>query len=101
MSQRPPRSTRTDLLFPYTTLFLSAFQDRAHAELAGGGGDVDLLALEVERRRARGHLELRQLGQQVEDLLGDAVAEVLVLGVAAHVDERQHGDGPADRKSVV
>src|SRR3546814_9874660 len=27
MIRRPPRSTRTDTLFPYTTLFRSAFHD--------------------------------------------------------------------------
>src|SRR3546814_3712917 len=27
MIRRPPRSTRTDTLFPYTTLFRSAFRD--------------------------------------------------------------------------
>src|SRR3546814_8417698 len=33
MLRRPPRSTRTDTLFPYTTLFRSA----RYAERAGGG----------------------------------------------------------------
>src|SRR3546814_18344241 len=33
MIRRPPRSTRTDTLFPYTTLFRSA--------RAGGDGDID------------------------------------------------------------
>src|SRR3546814_16308296 len=28
MSRRPPRSTRTDTLFPYTTLFLSSVRQR-------------------------------------------------------------------------
>src|SRR3546814_19194378 len=28
MIRRPPRSTRTDTLFPYTTLFRSAYGDR-------------------------------------------------------------------------
>src|SRR3546814_6773394 len=31
----------------------------------------------------------------VEDFLGDAVAEVFVLGVATHVDEGQYGNGAA------
>src|SRR3546814_14962701 len=31
MIRRPPRSTRTDTLFPYTTLFQSAFRDGEHA----------------------------------------------------------------------
>src|SRR3546814_8599117 len=32
MIRRPPRSTRTDTLFPYTTLFRSLFRPRADAE---------------------------------------------------------------------
>src|SRR3546814_13997170 len=31
MIRRPPRSTRTDTLFPYTTLFRSCFHLDAHA----------------------------------------------------------------------
>src|SRR3546814_5366667 len=34
MIRRPPRSTRTDTLFPYTTLFRSDAQDQRLAELA-------------------------------------------------------------------
>src|SRR3546814_13623725 len=32
MIRRPPRSTRTDTLFPYTTLFRSAWQSWIHLE---------------------------------------------------------------------
>src|SRR3546814_18686382 len=50
MIRRPPRSTRTDTLFPYTTLF------RSHDAAAGAGrGDVDVLrclAVDSARRRA-------------------------------------------------
>src|SRR3546814_5580229 len=39
MLRRPPRSTRTDTLFPYTTLFRSALtQRRRHPAAAGGLG---------------------------------------------------------------
>src|SRR3546814_9964941 len=38
MIRRPPRSTRTDTLFPYTTLFRS--QLRAHADHASGAVQV-------------------------------------------------------------
>src|SRR3546814_12698362 len=38
MIRRPPRSTRTDTLFPYTTLFRS--YDDAHARSFRGGRDV-------------------------------------------------------------
>src|SRR3546814_7415336 len=33
MIRRPPRSTRTDTLFPYTTLFRSRFADHAGFEV--------------------------------------------------------------------
>src|SRR3546814_19602357 len=55
MIRRPPRSTRTDTLFPYTTLFRSDAEDRvagtleraeAVAEVAGLGG--------AARRHGRG-----------------------------------------------
>src|SRR3546814_20751259 len=38
MIRRPPRSTRTDTLFPYTTLFrsLSDFKTNEYAHLVGG-----------------------------------------------------------------
>src|SRR3546814_14930313 len=45
MILRPPRSTRTDTLFPDTTLFRSP--DLALAG-AGAGGDADVLALRVD-----------------------------------------------------
>src|SRR3546814_7083980 len=38
MIRRPPRSTRTDTLFPYTTLFRSAFVDESAGTVVG---DVD------------------------------------------------------------
>src|SRR3546814_1274870 len=37
MIRRPPRSTRTDTLFPYTTLFRSRFED--FRRRVGAGGD--------------------------------------------------------------
>src|SRR3546814_7510534 len=36
MNRRPPRSTRTDTLFPYTTLFQSLRPDIGHHALAVG-----------------------------------------------------------------
>src|SRR3546814_5970140 len=53
MIRRPPRSTRTDTLFPYTTLFRSdpAVLDQVgfvHREHELARGDVDLAAGEVD-----------------------------------------------------
>src|SRR3546814_2676365 len=40
MIRRPPRSTRTDTLFPYTTLFRSHGADEAAAVHLGGAADL-------------------------------------------------------------
>src|SRR3546814_6611853 len=47
MIRRPPRSTRTDTLFPYTTLFRSTAFDGVIAEAR------NLMAEEAARRRVR------------------------------------------------
>src|SRR3546814_6940735 len=41
MIRRPPRSTRTDTLFPYTTLFRSAAVSAANAVILLHEGDVE------------------------------------------------------------
>src|SRR3546814_6760098 len=50
MIRRPPRSTRTDTLFPYTTLFRSAAHPRRRSAIAvvpplRGGPDRDLVRI--------------------------------------------------------
>src|SRR3546814_3546330 len=42
MIRRPPRSTRTDTLFPYTTLFRSAFGAEVE-DVIGGLDDVEIM----------------------------------------------------------
>src|SRR3546814_10593464 len=49
MIRRPPRSTRTDTLFPYTTLFRSHRDLSPHAHGLSGSSDHDL-----GRSRGRG-----------------------------------------------
>src|SRR3546814_17140972 len=41
MIRRPPRSTRTDTLFPYTTLFRSVPRRRSKGGQSSGGGERD------------------------------------------------------------
>src|SRR3546814_11036378 len=55
MIRRPPRSTRTDTLFPYTTLFRSARGGRlgAYRDALRDGGDLDAA---LERNLYRGEL---------------------------------------------
>src|SRR3546814_4401921 len=56
MLRRPPRSTRTDTLLPYTTLFRS---HRAGAAMAGRHGDRRDAPLLVEGAEDSGELEER------------------------------------------
>src|SRR3546814_19127281 len=56
MIRRPPRSTRTDTLFPYTTLFRSSDLDQPRAAFLGGartGGGVAGAAPQRADRRDR------------------------------------------------
>src|SRR3546814_13962279 len=62
MVRRPPRSTRTDALFPYTTLFRSG-------EAVRGGAEFDLvgrLALE-QPREVGGEVHRLALGEVEQD----------------------------------
>src|SRR3546814_1718449 len=52
MIRRPPRSTRTDTLFPYTTLFRSEPAAQHRARRLGEQVEHVALLFEVERREA-------------------------------------------------
>src|SRR3546814_14570633 len=107
MIRRPPRSTRTDTLFPYTTLFRSL----------GAGDRVEACAQAVQKQgRALSviSLELHEYFRIVRRVLARehvvvdariAMAEIrqlmfhLGLGIEHSFDFAQHRVG--DRKSVV
>src|SRR3546814_18157892 len=61
MIRRPPRSTRTDTLFPYTTLFRSRRRMKTDQRvvLRPATPDVDILEYRVLSVRDGGHLEDR------------------------------------------
>src|SRR3546814_19804705 len=61
MIRRPPRSTRTDTLFPYTTLFRSFRRAEREKMIGDGGGAADGFAGE----------EVVDLARQLADALGD------------------------------
>src|SRR3546814_8495166 len=81
MIRRPPRSTRTDTLLPYTTLFRSVIVDEArHADMAraielsgrsplvltlGGGGEHDLTGLVAKEPGSR--ITLRPIDPRSEE----------------------------------
>src|SRR3546814_18231124 len=91
MIRRPPRSTRTDTLFPYTTLFrsrkLSGFRV---GKPKPSMSDFDYLALDTAGRERRGSVKAASMD--------DARA---VLGARKlYVVRMEPGSGASDRKST-
>src|SRR3546814_7826542 len=63
MIRRPPRSNRTDTLFPYTTLF------RTHAEAEFRARLRRLAVVDVPDRALHAPLGLRVIGLQVREIV--------------------------------
>jgi len=82
---------------PLATLADAAFEHVAHAEFLGDLLDVNGPALVGEGGIAGDHEEPPHLRQGRENILADAVAEILLLGIVAHVLECEHGDRRAVR----
>src|SRR3546814_20176664 len=76
MRRRPPRSTRTDPLFPYTTLFRSLGQPELEADLAD-------LVLE-QGAQGLDQLELQVVGQPTDVVVALAVGRA---GAATRLDD--------------
>src|SRR3546814_10684803 len=90
MIRRPPRSTRTDTLFPYTTLFRSVLlqalvpilHQAVHLRLGAGAIAHQLLGVELAHRRV---LADRLVHQRLGE--GRLVALVVAeAAIAEHVD---------------
>src|SRR3546814_7451041 len=85
MLRRPPRSTRTDTLFPYTTLFRSG----------GGRRRGQLVAVEAVGRHG---LVARDAGEagaglDADDLAAEGVLHACEVGDGRGIDVLGHGDG--------
>src|SRR5215510_14343453 len=78
----------------------AALKDRANIEGFGNLTDVLFLPAKREGGCAGRDLQSRDMGQCVNDLFGEAVAEILVLFVRAQVRKRQDGDGGFETGSV-
>ena len=70
----------------------AAFEHVADAELATDLSDVGGLALVLEARIAGDDEQLGEARELGDDVFGDAVAEVFLAWVAAHVGEGKDGD---------
>src|SRR3546814_1065868 len=74
MIRRPPRSTRTDTLFPYTTLFRSSVN--VAACLAATGQRILLIDLDPQANATSGlGLEKKEGASAYQSLVGDARSE--------------------------
>ena len=65
----------------------------AHPHLPAHVLHLDRFAFVGERRVAGDDKQAGDAGEVSGDVFGDAVAEILLLGIFAHVDEGQHDDG--------
>src|SRR3546814_3457606 len=104
MIRRPPRSTRTDTLFPYTTLFRSVggpFRQSRHADDAAGHALL-LLPLGSETDHpvvalVRAALGLQLLFRAVDVQLGGAAQGLPGLALAGRPDQhRQSRDAGSE-----
>src|SRR3546814_12740954 len=87
MIRRPPRSTRTDTLFPYTTLFRSAlFAVLGAGGITGGGADTAVFL------GNQGRVVERLVGIETTELPAHAPVQVLGQGLGQAVGQRLEQD---------
>src|SRR3546814_17335272 len=105
MLRRPPRSTRTDTLFPYTTLFRSATVGLAPQE---GGFPALFGAVEEHRDQAGKIVEMRVFQLHASSLLGRMSSSVPLFGRRGGIVDRPGagaaplgGAAPAGRGALV
>src|SRR3546814_14595608 len=75
MMRRPPRSTRTDTLFPYTTLFRAVIHD-SFGTHAANTGKLSRILRETFVEQSSGDV-LGDFYQEMKDQLGEELAEKL------------------------
>src|SRR3546814_15935813 len=73
MVRRPPRSTRTDTLIPYTTLFRAHPQELGDRQLGGEMG-ADQRQAAIRQTQAVGQGEFLQAGSALADRRLDVLA---------------------------
>ena len=78
--------------YPISGLAYGPLQHVPHTEPFSHGRYVDVLALELEGGRARCDLQVWILGKNIQDLLRDPIAEILLIGIGRHIHERQYGN---------
>src|SRR3546814_3268490 len=99
MIRRPPRSTRTDTLFPYTTLFRS--QQRRYARRQNRPAQDQTGAAPVEKRPEQGRRERREDAAQRNRArdLGAGPAELLHHWPNEHRERRDRRSLPGETRA--
>src|SRR3546814_12698906 len=112
MIRRPPRSTRTDTLFPYTTLFRSGrfhlldasqYLERLLIEHATGLGQTYRPAVTQQQRHTQfglQHLNLPAQGRLGDMQLFRCTGEVEAFSDSNKITKLTHIHAGSDRKSV-
>src|SRR3546814_2247008 len=91
MSRRPPRSTRTDTLFPYTTLFRSRVVFDAHSptEREGAVDFADLRDLKAARFREARRREEQKLEELSDRINIELEKQSQIVAIRKQVDEKK------------
>src|SRR3546814_8105821 len=88
MIRRPPRSTRTDTLFPYTTLF-RARQGHAAPDQAAGAGENRQRVRSISQREAPRHRRPAPTRAAAHDRGGHRLRRDVPCRSEAHTSELQ------------
>src|SRR3546814_6079651 len=102
MIRRPPSSTRTDTLFPYTTLFRSA-PDGTRAEISGGSVAGQAVRHSFLAGREIGGEPVRDFGRQTDEIspsVGGIGRADQKLGLAEPLDQSQRAAHPKPRSDA-
>jgi hypothetical protein len=70
----------------------AALENRGDTQAPSHGADVHSRPTELERRAAGGDAEPIDVGQRVDQLLGEAVTEIVLVAGRAQVGKRQDRD---------
>src|SRR3546814_16275233 len=84
MIRRPPRSTRTDTLFPYTTLFRSANDSSSTKRPGLGGVGNELGKIELHVVAGLGRAEPRTVDVAVQRQVHRAIAPGIAKLIGSH-----------------
>src|SRR3546814_3232001 len=99
MRRRPPRSTRTDTLFPYTTLFRSATADEAPAKASTEAAEPEAPSKPESAKSDAAKPDVAQPEAQPTTRTAETAAEVEPVEVAEQRDNITRGDRSEEHTS--